>query len=444
MTKWRGNTSHPTRAFCSRKWPAEHQRTISIVPRRRPTLLQPQKPSKHLQPSSSERVYTTDSFKAFATENPILLRDVCHCPRCIDPSTHQREFRFADIPPNISVSSVEPDADTNTWKVRWKNDIPGYDAGHVSIFPQSSLVQLLDDVPASLDVHRTLSLWDKDKYAAETREIDCTQLLGDEHTLADALELIQRHGLIFVVNIPDDEHAVKKMVGRLTGLYRNTFYGESWDVRSVPQAKNVAYTSKYLGFHMDLLYMKEPPGLQLLHCLQNSCTGGESEFADTFKAVDVLRQEQPRFVDRLVKSKIRYGYSNDGFFYSDEKPVIKVGNGKHVPTPKVQNAADPDFMETVECVYWSPPFINSIAHAAHDGDVKEFVEASKAFAEIMERPELKHETKLPAGTCAVFDNLRIVHARKQFDMNSGKRWLKGIYGDRQDLLSQSLKHVWSK
>jgi len=397
-------------------------------------------PSKHVK--ALRRAYTTDSFKTLAANNPILLRDACHCSQCIDPSTHQREFNYADIPAEILVSSVEPDSETGTWKIRWENDIVGYD-NHVSIFPQSTLVQLLDGIPAGLDAHRTISLWDRNNFAEETKDIDYEELLQNDCSLAAALELIQRHGLVFVKGIPEDEEAVKKMLIRLTGLYRNTFYGASWNVRSVPEAKNVAYTSGDLGFHMDLLYMREPPGLQLLHCLQNSCQGGESEFVDTFKAIDVLRQEQPKHVDRLIKSKIRYGYSNDGHFYSDDKPVIKVGNGKHHPIPRVLNAADPGFFETVDCVFWSPPFINSIAYAAHDGNTRDFLEASKAFVEAIQRPELSYETKLPAGSCAVFDNLRVVHARKAFDMNSGSRWLKGMYGDRQDVLSKALKHVWA-
>jgi len=311
------------------------------------------------------------------------------------------------------------------------------------MFPEPTLTQLLGGAPAGLDIKRVVSLWDGASFAQETKDIDFQQLLDSDETLSSALDLIQRHGLVFITNIPEDPEAVKIMVARL-GRLRNTFYGESWDVRSVPQAKNVAYTSKILGFHMDLLYMKEPPGLQLLHCLQNSCQGGESEFADTFKAVDVLRQERPEYVDRLVQSKIRYGYSNDGFFYSDDKPVIKVSDNQHAPTPTVVNAADPGYMGAVDRVYWSPPFINSIANAAHDGNVKEFVDASKAFAKVLQRPEMIYETKLSAGTCAVFDNLRVVHARKAFDMNSGKRWLKGVYGDRQDVLSNSLKHVWKE
>lgn len=368
---------------------------------------------------------------------------MCQCTQCVDPSTRQREFNYADIPTNISVTEVEQDPDSSNWKVKWNNDIPGY-ANHVSEYSHSILTQMLHGLPAGLDVPRVLSVWDGKTFEQETKDIDYDELLESEQTLAAALELFQRHGLIFVTAVPEEEEAVRQMLRRLTGLYRNTFYGENWDVRSVPQAKNVAYTSKILGFHMDLLYMKEPPGVQLLHCLQNSCQGGESEFADTFKAVDILRQEHPKYVERLASSKIRYGYSNDGQFYSDDKPVIKVGNEKHRPTAEITGVADPDFMQNVECTFWSPPFVNSIAPAAHDGNTKEFIDASKAFAEVLQRPELIFETKLPAGTCAVFDNLRVVHARKAFDMNSGSRWLKGMYGDRQDLLSRTLRHAWNK
>ena len=392
---------------------------------------------------AGHRLYTTEAVRDFASRNPILLRDACQCSQCVDPSSHQRDFDFTKIPSTIQAIEIEKDASSDLWKIRWNDDIPGQE-NHTSEYPESSLTQLLEETPTGLTAKRTVSLWDQSIFAEETKDIKFDTLLRNDDVLAQSLELIQRHGLVFISEIPEDEDAVMRMVTRLTGLYRNTFYGESWDVRSVPQAKNVAYTSKILGFHMDLLYMKEPPGLQLLHCLHNSCTGGESEFADTFKALDILKQEQSHLVSRLLDSQIRYGYNNDPHFYSDHKPVIKVSKGRHLPVAEFLHAADPAFMQTVECIYWSPPFINSIANATNDGDMQAFLEASKAFVEVMHRPQLVYETKLPAGTCAVFDNLRVVHARKAFDMNSGRRWLKGIYGDRQDLLSKSLKHVWNK
>ena len=39
-------------------------------------------------------------------------------------------------------------------------------------------------------------------------------------------------------------------------------------VESVPQPINVAYSSAYLSYHMDLVYYESPPGLQFLHCVR--------------------------------------------------------------------------------------------------------------------------------------------------------------------------------
>lgn len=337
------------------------------------------------------------------------------------------------------MSSVNQVAE-NAYEVKWQSDIPGF-PDHVSSYTEAQLSRILGGDSGLASKNRTVSLWDRSIFEKETKSIDFSRLMSDDSSLSRALELIQRHGLVFIKSIPEDPEAVRKIVNRLA-LLKNTFYGETWDVRSVPQAKNVAYTSKILGYHMDLLYMKEPPGLQLLHSLQNSCTGGESEFADTFKAIDVLRQEKPECVDVLTQAKIKYGYDNDGFYYSDEKPVIKVGARYHLPPTDIHNATDAQFMQSVERVYWSPPFIDTISGASQD--ISSFVRAAKAFCDILHRPELTYETKMEAGTCAVFDNLRVVHARKAFDVNSGKRWLKGVYGDQQDVLSKSVKHVWSR
>lgn len=393
------------------------------------------------------------TLEQFAKSSPITLRDACQCAACVDPSSHQREFSFADIPKTIQVASTEYVEATNEWAVTWKNDITGYQ-DHVSRYPQSVIDQLICNIPVGLDSSRTISLWDRETFANETQEITYDGLLDSDRTLASALELISRHGLVFISDVPKDETAVMKLVTRLTGLYRNTFYGQTWDVRSVPQAKNVAYTSKVLDFHMDLLYMNEPPGLQLLHCLENSCTGGESEFVDTYKAVDRLHSQKPAVTRVLERTAIRYGYNNPPHFYSNTKPVLhwsKKEHKRHAPESIYLHAENPERMKNLGAVYWSPPFVNTIAGIEHRESVKgkvlserEVLHMTSAFAKMLRSPDLVYETKLPAGTCAVFDNLRVVHARKAFDVNSGKRWLKGAYGDRQDLQSMTRHHVWGK
>lgn len=255
--------------------------------------------------------------------------------------------------------------------------------------------------------------------------------------LARSLHLLWRDGLVFIDQVPESEESVRTIVERM-GPLQNTFYGPTWNVRSVPQAKNVAYTSKYLGFHMDLLYMRDPPGLQFLHCIHNSCTGGESRFADTFKAVDELysQADGPEMVQTLITHRVRYEYDNDNFFYSDAKPTIQVS--AETPRDTVLLAQNPDLMRRVEHVFWSPPFVGNIDSSQPHGELVKFIRASKAFSDILENPDNVVEEKMDSGTCVIFDNQRIVHARNEFDANSGKRFLKGAYLAHQDFESKAV------
>jgi alpha-ketoglutarate-dependent taurine dioxygenase len=277
-------------------------------------------------------------------------------------------------------------------------------------------------------------LWAAKDFAATKKDVSYDDFMNNTDTLAEVLHLLWRNGLVFIRNVPESESSVSDLVQRI-GPLPNTFYGPTWDVRSVPQAKNVAYTSKHLGFHMDLLYMRDPPGFQFLHCLHNSCTGGESRFADTFKAIDTIYATHPQHIHSL-KWDIRYEYDNDGHFYSFRRPVIKMQDQYSLPPNRFENATSPKFMQHVEHCYWSPPFVGSIPDGSQEA-TRLLVEASKAFSTILEQPESVYEEKMDPGTCVIFDNLRVVHARNAFDMNSGKRWLKGAYLGFQDFYSKA-------
>lgn len=259
--------------------------------------------------------------------------------------------------------------------------------------------------------------------------------------MAFALHQLLQKGLLFIRDVPPDEGSVAKLAERIA-LLRNTFYGSTWDVRSKPDAENVAYTSRFLGFHMDLLYMKESPGLQLLHCIENTCEGGESAFVDTFEALYQLHEENPMTLEMLRNVRNDYGYTTGPYAYFDTKPVI--ADGKRIHTRSKQTAEgfllpSGHTLNAVERVYWSPPFVKR--HSLLTSHPKERVQAEqraqRLFADMLEREDLRVETKLPAGTCAIFDNLRVVHARNAFNTNSGRRWLRGAYLDFQDFFSKA-------
>jgi len=159
---------------------------------------------------------------------------------------------------------------------------------------------------------------------------------------------------------------------------------------------------------------------------------------DTFKAVDELysQADGPEMVQTLINHQVRYEYDNDNFFYSDTKPTIQVSTQS--PRDRVLLARNPDLMRRIEHVFWSPPFVGNIDNSRSHGELVKFVQASKSFSDILEDPANVVEEKMDSGTCVIFDNQRVVHARNEFDVNSGKRWLKGAYLAHQDFSSKAV------
>lgn len=394
-------------------------------------------------PNPLEQVSTTTT-KGSDLPAPILVRDACKCSQCIDPSDRQRNFCFSDIPGNISFRDVQVDEKTGALQIRWDNDIPSYGSDHISTFDRETLDHLMTiyrHQGRNKLYTQPLKLWDRESFQQDTQRLDFNDYMTHGPSFAKAMHLLWRDGLVFIDAVPESESSVAQIVNRI-GPLQQTFYGPTWDVRSVPQAKNVAYTSKYLGFHMDLLYMRDPPGFQFLHCVHNSCEGGESRFADTFKAVDQLVAEYGReYLDPLKSYRVRYEYDNDGFFYSDRKATVELRSNFDEPPRRVLHAQHDQIIGDVGHVFWSPPFVGHIPWQTDLAKYSRFLKATKAFADIMERPRNVYQEKMDGGTCVIFDNLRVVHARNAFDLNSGKRWLRGAYLNRQDFISKAVSVV---
>ena len=214
---------------------------------------------------------------------------------------------------------------------------------------------------------------------------------------------------------------------------KNTFYGETWDVRSIPNAKNVAYTHQHLGFHMDLLYMKQPPRLQLLHCLRASTSGGASLFSDSYHAVQKLYESDMHTFKDLCTYPTTYHYDNDGHHYQQSRPMIQL-------KPDVSAYSDTsDITSHIECVNWSPPFQGPFSGDYASGTaLRRWHSAAKAFRDLTEHKDAIYERQMAPGECVIFDNQRVLHARTAFDVGDiGKeRWLKGTYLDWDPWMSK--------
>ena len=366
-----------------------------------------------------------DAKTVLQRKGSLWLRDNCTCSICVDPSTTQKLFQTCDLPINVKAEIIE---ETKTlFRVRWKNDLPDLGAKHVSTYQKSVIVPHVKAPVQEFNKFAT-RLWDKIRMEEKMDPVDyATYLVSDASVLA-VLERLKAYGLVLLRGLPPSENAVELVASRIGGL-KETFYGRTWDVRSVPQAKNVAYTNSYLGFHMDLLYMSDPPGLQMLHCLKNTCKGGTSMFVDGFKAAQAMKDAEQSQYKVLSTHPQTFHYRNSGEHYRSEKPVIQEGR-----------------KQRIECVNWSPPF-QGVFEGTHSfaREFRLYVQAAKAFARHIRAPENIYEYRMQEGDCVVFNNRRILHARQEFDTTSGERWLKGAYIDTDVSNSRFrglLEEVW--
>jgi alpha-ketoglutarate-dependent taurine dioxygenase len=407
--------------------------------------------------------------------SPRLLRDLCSCPLCIDQSTRQKLFYSADIPADIQVT--DSFLENDNYRLRWSTDAPGYGKDHVTSIPIQQLSRWIrtgvsekpaPDLPARC-------YWDAATFEQQTQDFDFDAYMNDDQSLLKALRQLHIHGLLTIRGVPDDETSVERLAERI-GPLKTTFYGKTWDVRSVPDAKNVAYTAQNLGFHMDLMYMQQPPHLQLLHCIRSSSAGGASLFTDSFKAVKDLVQDDLRSFLTLGNIPVDYHYDHAGSqYYHQRRPVIEQrtihAGGRALPSygmvykfsksaEKFEELTDPvrakiaslEPMDFLESVAWSPPFQAPPRLADYTGPSSknrtasnllshrydQWHDAAQKFNSLIHRPDGIYERLMKPGECVIFDNRRVLHARKAFEVgDAGKeRWLRGAYIDKDPYMSK--------
>ncbi|KAJ3110641.1 hypothetical protein HDU96_006407 [Phlyctochytrium bullatum] len=348
------------------------------------------------------------------------LRDHCPCPSCIHEHNRQKLHSSADVNHRVvpeSAKIISTGEQQPHIEIIWpKGSLRSKAAEpHVTRYPldylishsyQKSLKALKPAVAAPFQ-------WTAAEYAGRYARVEFDEYMGSDQGLLKVLTQLRDYGLAFLKNVPTANHKEIENVARRIGCIRETFYGTSWDVKSVPQAKNIAYTSLDLGLHMDLMYFEAPPGVQLLHSLKNSVEGGESTFLDVFKAVALLKAEAPSAYDILKTVPVTFHYDNDGHFLKFQRPTVNEG----------------DLNEGLR-VYYAPPFQGVLE--ADESLVGPFYEAFATFQEILSRKELVFRTRLQPGDLVLFHNRRVLHGRDEFDASSGDRHFKGTYVDWDD------------
>lgn len=402
------------------------------------------RPCRNLSVVSFDNKYISVSFDDAnppATFNTIFLRDACDLPESVDISTRQKLFTTASIGRKLSIEGA-PTVIANTegkfLEVKWAHhDGNTQVSRYLEKFLKKSTT--LQSRMEGKFFPTEKVYWTKNAITDNIADlhVDYHEYLANDDKFKSVVNNLNKFGILFVDNIdnPLDNPQTQKLtsengpywpVAKLAsrfGYVKPTFYGMLFDVKNEKNATNIANTNVFLPLHMDLCYYESPPGLQLLHFIQNSTLGGENVFADSFAAARHIYNTDREAYDALKKVPITFHYDNNGEYYYYLRPLI-------VEDPFLQEL---DNGPQIKEVNYSPPFQGPLELSVSDENpelFENFMRGMIKFEDFVNDPANQFIQKMPENACAIFDNRRVLHSRLEFsDANGGDRWLMGCYVD---------------
>jgi alpha-ketoglutarate-dependent taurine dioxygenase len=337
----------------------------------------------------------------------IWLRD--NRPADRDPHNGQRLIDIMDVPPDLGIRSAVNRG--GKVLIEWDDGQPATEfdlawlAAHASdrsidhpeLSPRSWLHA------AELDARQRFA-W-----------ISWQEARAEQGARLDWLTHMLRDGIGFVSGVPCHEEAIIEAMG-LVGRVAETNYGLVFDVRSVPQPENLAYSDLGLGLHTDNPYRDPVPGFQALHVLIASPEGGDNLFADGFAIAEHLRAVDPGAFAQLTQVAVPFRYrSKDAELYA-EKPMIQLScDGR------------------VVAVHYNSRSIAPLRLSAADSIA--FYAAYRRFGALLRDAQFQMRLKLNDGDLVVFDNQRTLHGRMGFSSARHARHLRGCYLSRDSVFS---------
>jgi gamma-butyrobetaine dioxygenase len=328
-----------------------------------------------------------------------------------DAHSGQRLVDIADLPENPRIRAVA--AHDGVVRVEWESEPR----------PASfELRWLLAHAPNRADRHAQFlpKPWLEGARLDASRDFAWASLAearSDRALRARWLTRLLQDGIAFLSEVPSVDGGILDAAS-LTGRVLETNYGQVFDVRSVAQPENLAYSDLGLGLHADNPYREPVPGFQVLHALIASPDGGESLFGDGFAIAEQLRAAHPDAFAVLTQTAVPFLYrSKDAELYA-ERPLIQLScRGE------------------VQAVHYNSRSIAPLRLAA--GDADRFYRAYRCFAQLLRDPRFHLQFRLRDGDLVAFDNQRTLHGRTAFSSARYPRHLRGCYLTRDSVYSEA-------
>ncbi|HYL71555.1 MAG TPA: TauD/TfdA family dioxygenase [Candidatus Dormibacteraeota bacterium] len=329
--------------------------------------------------------------------HPLWLRERCRDAASIDLRTQQRLQDPSDFDLDLKVLAVsQPSA--GVFRVRFSD-------GHEASFSAAELLEEAALAPNSHDCPAA-RLWDGT--LSELPRMRWRSAPSDAE-LMTWLEAFLSYGFVIFSEVPSEPGMVLK-VGAQFGFTRETNFGALFNVRSTPDANDLAYTSIALDAHTDNPYRTPVPGIQLLHCLVNETRGGLSTLVDGFAVAQALRAADPEAFAILSSTPVRFRYLDVATELTASAPLIEL-----------------DVCAELRSIHFSPRL--DYVPPFEPARLGAYYRARRAFDHRLRAPDYEIRFLLGNGELVMFDKCRLLHGRTGFDPAEGLRHLQGCYID---------------
>ncbi|XP_038052337.1 gamma-butyrobetaine dioxygenase-like [Patiria miniata] len=339
----------------------------------------------------------------------VWMRDNCRCPDCYHPSSWQRASSISDLDPDVVPTSEELVDEGSVLRVVWPDQ-------HSSDFQAAWLNRQRFSESEKDEVGSPeLQTWGGE-LNGRIPTFDFQRLLEEDKELYNWLDVLNVKGLALVNGAPIRQGALEELAEKVA-YTKTTIYGKTFQVFSKQEASNLAYTPKALLLHIDLPFYNYTPGIQMLHCIEQTsdASGGASQFVDGLQVAEQVRQEFPEMYQTLRTLEVDFrdkGSDYRVYHLKKRRPIIQYN--------KYGEFMCVNYNDHVRAPYLSLPV----------EQVKEVYKAMKLFEEFMYRPGNLVEHRLGAGEIATFNNGRVLHGRSSYTVTKeGRRHLEGAYMD---------------
>ncbi len=342
--------------------------------------------------------------------HPFWLRERVNGENFVDKGTQQRLFDPTELKGNIEIKNVS--LSDRYLKVTFDDGVK----------TELTIQSILNEFSNISDIKFIEKIkWDSSLNNLNSFEFNNN--IFEEKIMYEALISFYKYGFVIFKNVPTENNFIVNFANSI-GSIRRTNFGEFFNVKSKPNPNDLAYTSLSLAPHTDNPYRNPVPCIQILHCIENEVSGGNSTLVDGYTVTEKLKKDHPDYFKILTEIKVRYQFIDQDVILEDWSEMIKLDENQNFK--QVRFSPRLDFVPLMD-----------------KEKLDLYYDARNKISELYNSEKYRLEFKLMPGDLLMMDNYRLLHGRTSYDANEGNRFLQGCYID-YDSTEGKLKHLKRK